>query len=207
MSREPLVHFLCLGGLVFAYFAATAEPERELGSNVISISATELERSALAWTQRWKRPPSAEELRGIVSEMVREEVLYREALALGLDRDDVVIRRLMRQKFEFVTQDLAFDAEPDEPTLRVFHKASSDRYSRAAELTFSQILFSPDRRGPAAEADALQALSDLKAAAGPEAANLLGDGGSLAPDYSGLADFDRRVQRVVEGQEDRCSAG
>jgi parvulin-like peptidyl-prolyl isomerase len=129
-------------------------------------------------------------LQGLIDELVRDEVLYREALALGLDRDDVVIRRLLRQKFEFVTQDLAVDPEPAEDVLRAFYDEHAERYTRAAELSFSQIMFSPDRRGPAAEADAAKALEALQTGSGREAADTLGDGGALAPHYDNLADYE-----------------
>lgn len=191
LALEPMIHFLLLGGAIFAWFGVFAEtPPYSPNENRIVISSDVLERATVAWTQRWSRPPDAEEMRGIVNELVREEVLYREALALGLDRDDVVIRNLLRQKFEFVTQDLGFDAEPDEAVLRAFHAQHADRYSQAASLSFSQILFSLDKRGPTAEADARAALADLRTATAPDAAEVLGDGGALAPSYQEIADFE-----------------
>jgi peptidyl-prolyl cis-trans isomerase C len=191
LVQEPLIHFLLLGGAIFVWFGIVAGPAPSLPQESrIVISSAMLERAALAWTQRAKRPPDAQELQGIVNEIVREEVLYREALALGLDRDDVVIRSLLRQKFEFVTQDLGFDAEPEEAVLRAFYAEHADRYSQAASLSFSQILFSEDKRGPAAEGDARRAFSDLQTATTPDAADVLGDGGALAPAYQDLADFE-----------------
>ena len=191
LALEPMIHFLLLGGAIFAWFEVFADPApNSPAENRIVISSDVLERATLSWTQRWSRPPDAEEMRGIVSELVREEVLYREALALGLDRDDVVIRNLLRQKFEFVTQDLGFDAEPDEAVLRAFYTQHADRYSQAASLSFSQIFFSLDKRGPTAEADARAALADLRTATAPDAAEVLGDGGVLAPSYQDIADFE-----------------
>lgn len=191
LAFEPMIHFLLLGGAIFAWFEILAEPAPySPKENRIVISSDVLERATLSWSQRWSRPPDAEEMRGIVNELVREEVLYREALALGLDRDDVVIRNLLRQKFEFVTQDLGFDAKPDEAVLRAFHAEHADRYSQAASLSFSQILFSQDKRGPTAEADARAALADLRRATAPDAADVLGDGGALAPSYQDIADFE-----------------
>jgi hypothetical protein len=122
----------------------------------------------------------------LIDEAIREQVLYREALAIGLDRDDVVIRRHLRQKYEFLTQDLAFETEPDEATLRAYHEAHADRYSGAGRLTFSQILFSTDRRGASAEADAVQTLADLQSATEPHAADLLGDATSLPSSFEAL---------------------
>jgi hypothetical protein len=156
------------------------------------ISAAEVERLAVAWAQRWQRPPNEDELAGMVREAIREQVLYREAMALGLDRDDVVIRRHLRQKYEFVTQDLAYDTDPDEATLRAYFNAHPDRYAQSAQVSFTHILFSTDRRGAAAEADAVQALADLQAATGPEDAELLGDATSLP------SGFERMIAIEVE---------
>jgi len=179
LLREPLVHFTLLAG---ALFVVLSEPDTSADvpdDRRIVISTAEVERMAVAWTQRWQRPPSEGELAGMVREAIREQVLYREAMALGLDRDDVVIRRHLRQKYEFVTQDLAYDIEPDEATLRAYFDAQADRYAKSAQLSFSHILFNTDRRGASAETDAAQALADLQTASGPEAADLLGDARSL----------------------------
>lgn len=185
--REPLVQFALLAGLLFVVLSEPDAVEYSPDDRRIVISAAEVERLAVAWTQRWQRPPSEEELAGMVREAIREQVLYREAMALGLDRDDVVIRRHLRQKYEFVTQDLAYDTDPDEVTLRAYYEAQPDRYARSAQLSFSQILFSTDRRGAAAEADAAQALADLQAATGPEAADLLGDATSLPSGFEKIS--------------------
>lgn len=182
LVREPLVHFALLAGLLFVVLSEPDAVEYVPDDRRIVISAAEVERLAVAWTQRWQRPPSEDELAGMVREAIREQVLYREAMALGLDRDDVVIRRHLRQKYEFVTQDLAYDTEPNEATLRAHYDAHPDRYVQSAQVSFTHILFSKDRRGAAAEADAAQALADLQAATDPEAADLLGDATSLPPD-------------------------
>jgi len=183
LVREPLVHFALLAGLLFVVLPEPDAAEYVPDDRRIVISSAEVGRLTSAWTQRWQRPPSEDELAGMVREAIREQVLYREALALGLDRDDVVIRRHLRQKYEFVTQDLAYDTDPDEAVLRAYYDARPDRYAQSAQVSFSQILFSTDRRGAAAGADAAQALADLQAAAGPEAADLLGDATSLPPDF------------------------
>jgi hypothetical protein len=187
LLREPLVHFTLLAGLLFVLLSEPNAPENVPEASRIVIPAAEVDRMAVAWTQRWQRPPSKDELAGMVREAVREQVLYREAMALGLDRDDVVIRRHLRHKYEFVTQDLAYDTDPDEATLRAYYDAQPDRYAQSAQLSFSHILFSTDRRGAAAEADATQALADLQAAKGPEAADLLGDPTSLPPGFEKIS--------------------
>lgn len=210
LLREPLVHFALLAGLVFVALSEPDTPKGVPDDNRIVISAAEVDRLALAWTQRWQRPPSEDEFGGMVREAIREQVLYREAMALGLDRDDVVIRRHLRQKFEFVTQDLAYDTDPDEATLRAYYEAQPDRYAQSAQVSFSHILFSTDRRGAAAEADAAQALADLQSATGPETADQLGDATSLPPGFEKISaveveamfgpDFAAWVLRQEEGR-------
>ncbi len=185
--REPLVHFAVLAAVLFAILSEPDAPDTASDDSRIVISGAEVERMALSWTQRWQRPPSEDELTGLVREAIREQVLYREAMALGLDRDDVVIRRHLRQKYEFVTQDLAYETDPDEATLRAFYDAQPDRYAQSAQVSFSQILFSTDRRGATAETDAALALADLRTATAPEAADLLGDATSLPSGFEGMS--------------------
>jgi len=186
LLREPLLHFLLLGGLIFAVLFEEEAPGTASVENQILIEAAEVERMAAAWEQRWQRPPSEAELSGLIGEAVREQVLYREALTLGLDRDDVVVRRHLRQKYEFLTQDLAYDTDPDDATLRAYFEAQGDRYAQSARVSFHQVLFSPTRRGAQAEIDAVQTLADLKWATEPGTAETLGDITSLPSDLVGL---------------------
>lgn len=187
LLREPLIHFTIIAGLLFGLLSEPYAAETGAHGTRIVISSGEVERLAAAWAQRWSRPPSEAELAALVREAIREQVLYREAVALGLDRDDVVIRRHLRQKYEFVTQDLAYDTEPDEATLRAFYEVQPDRYEQAAQVSFTHILFSTDRRGAAAEAEAMQALADLQTATVPEAVDLLGDATSLPSGFEQMS--------------------
>lgn len=198
LLREPLLHFLILGGLIFGFLAEANTPESADAENRIVISGPEVERMVLVWTQRWQRPPSEAELAGMIREAVREQVLYREALALGLDRNDVVVRRHLRQKYEFLTQDLAYDTNPDDATLRTYYEARADRYTLSAKVSFRHILFSPTRRGPSAEADAVQALADLQGVTEPQAADRLGDATSLP---SGYDDLDANEVEAIFGSD------
>ncbi|GGO37469.1 hypothetical protein GCM10010991_33160 [Gemmobacter aquaticus] len=184
IMREPLLHFLLLGALIFGVMSEEDAPDAADARDRIVISGAEVERMSAAWTQRWQRPPNEAELAGMISEAVREQVLYREALALGLDRDDVVVRRHLRQKYEFLTQDLAYNTDPDDAMLRAHYDAHADQYTQSTRISFHHILFSPSRRGPKAEADAAQALADLQFATGPEGAEMLGDPTSLPPGFA-----------------------
>ena len=188
--REPLVHFALLGCLIFGFLGGGEQEGTVEAENQIVISSAEVQRIADAWAKKWQRPPNEQELGGLIREAIREQVLYREALALGLDRDDVVIRRHLRQKYEFVTQDLAYDTEPDDDTLRAYHAAQPDRYAAPAVLSFRHILFDPDRRGAAVAGDAAQVLADLQTASDPLATDQLGDATALPADFDRISDLE-----------------
>ncbi len=190
LLREPLLHFLVIGGVIFAFLSTEAPSDPVDGGMQIVISSADVDRMATAWAQRWQRPATAAEMDGMLREAVREQVLYREALSLGLDRDDVVIRRHLRQKYEFLTQDLAYDANPDDATLRAYYEAKAERYTRPGSLSFSQILFSTDRRGQTAETDAVQALAQLQGATAPDTGATLGDATGLPPSVENLGASD-----------------
>ncbi len=106
LLREPLLHFLAIGGLIFLLFAA-ADDTRETPADVIVITPERIDQLAAGFSSVWNRLPTDDELDALIEEHVRGEVYYREALALGLDRNDAVVRRRLRQKMEFLTDSLA----------------------------------------------------------------------------------------------------
>jgi hypothetical protein len=110
----------------------------------------------------------ADELRGLVNDHLREEVLHREALALGLDRDDTIVRRRMAQKMEFLTQDIAAAAEPDDAALRKYFEEHAARYAKAARVSFRHVYFNRERRGARMETDVREALAALAQGANEE---------------------------------------
>ena len=112
LLRDPLLHFVILGAALFGVYAQVTGLVSSGDVRRIEIDPPQIEFLAGAFERQWGRPPTPQELRGLIDSRVREEVLYREALAVGLDRDDVVVRRRMVQKMEFLTQDLALLADP-----------------------------------------------------------------------------------------------
>ncbi len=181
LVREPLVHFLLIGAAIFGLFTMM-NGSGEAGSQArITIPAAEVEQLASIWEQRWKRQPTDKELAGLIEERVREEVYYREALALGLDRDDVQIRRLMQRKLEFITDNVVRPPEPSAADLVAYYEANADRYGKPSLLSFTQIYFAADRRGRAAEKDARAVLARLNGGRDEDAALTEGDG-QLFPD-------------------------
>jgi len=160
--REPLLHFLLLGALVFAAYGVLNPEASRVRDNVIRVSAGTVERLSDAWRKQWQRVPTESELAGLVEGHIREEVLYREALAMGLDRDDVVIRRRLAQKMDFLTEDLAERSKPTDSQLREFFAANTSLFSEPAQITFSHVYFNSDERGAAALEQAKQLAARLR---------------------------------------------
>ena len=159
---EPLHHFLLLGVGIFALYAWLGGGDAKAPERRIVVSAADAAQMAELWAKRWSRPPTPRELRGLVDARVREEVLYREALALGLDRDDTIVRRRLAQKMEFLFEDLGGRMEPSEEELRAYLAEHRDRFREPARLTLSHVYVSLDRRGEAAEPDAERILATLR---------------------------------------------
>jgi len=185
--REPLVHFVVLGGALFL-IAGGGEDER--APERIVISAGQVQNLAAVFERTWQRPPSEAELEGLIQDRINEEVMAREARALGPDRDDTVIRRRLRQKMEFVAQDLARPASADDAELQAYLEAHPERFTLPARLSFAHVFLSRERRGADLEADAARLLERLNA--GPPAADPgdLGDPSLLEPAYDDLSTTD-----------------
>jgi hypothetical protein len=183
-KKEPLVHFLLLGALLFGLSAVLGD--RTAGAEVDKITVTEddIRWLSSAWARQWRRPPTREELDGLIRNHIREEILYREALDMGLDRDDTIIRRRLVQKIEFLTEDLIDQIDPSEDELRDYFDENLDTYRIPERRTFTHIYFSVDRRGDDAPADAEAELSRLRARSQPpERAPELGDRFMMQYDY------------------------
>ncbi|MCZ6890548.1 MAG: peptidyl-prolyl cis-trans isomerase, partial [Gammaproteobacteria bacterium] len=138
--REPLVHFLAIGAGLFLVYAIV-QPHSPTADSRINIDRYELQRLAALWQAQWKRPPTQDELTRLVADRVREEVLYREALALNLDENDVLVRRRLAQKLEMALNDVAALVEPADEDLRRYFDAHAQRYVEPAELTLTHRFF------------------------------------------------------------------
>jgi peptidyl-prolyl cis-trans isomerase C len=169
LLKEPLLHFLLLGALIFALNGwRNHEKAAELSRDRIEVTASTITWLREGFTRQWHRAPDADELRGLVNDHLREEVLYREALAMGLDRDDSIVRRRMAQKMEFLTQDIAAAVEPDDAALRKYFEQNATRYTKAGRVSFRHVFFSKERRGAKADAEAREALAALAQGASDE---------------------------------------
>jgi peptidyl-prolyl cis-trans isomerase C len=160
--REPLVHFLALGLALFAvYGAANRGPARAPKSNQIELTFDDLRQLQIGFAPKWQRPPTQEEMVALVEARIREEILYREALAMGLDKDDTIVKRRMVQKMEFLAEDVSGAREPKSDELRAWFEKNPGRFARPGLVTFRHLYFSPDRRGARAHDDAAQMLGKL----------------------------------------------
>jgi hypothetical protein len=183
--REPLLHFAVLGAALFLLYRLVAGEEQ--APDEIVITARAIEGLAEGFGRVWQRPPTRSELSGLIEEQIREEVFYREAVKAGLDRDDSIVRRRLRQKMEFLAEDLGGAAEPGEAELETFFEQNADKYRAPARLTFTHVYLSPDRRGDALERDAREMLARLSAARTPDAGAKSGDPSTLPESFESIA--------------------
>ncbi len=227
LLREPLFHFLLIGALLFVVFALRQSPQTE-SANRIVVDAGQIEQLAAQFQRTWMRPATPRELDGLVESLVRDEVYYREALALGLDKDDPVMRRRMRQKLEFIFEDLTAET-PTEEQLSVYLEENSDYFRIEPRVSFQQLYLNPDNRvdpvgdaarllvsleegaSPATAGDPSLLPSELTRASTSEIARSFGrefadevskmpPGGWLGPVYSGLGVHVVRVTHREEGR-------
>ncbi|HEY6354859.1 MAG TPA: peptidylprolyl isomerase, partial [Burkholderiaceae bacterium] len=160
--REPLVHFLLLGGALFGVYgyvergAAGVETSQQ-----IRLSYDDLSQMVLLYQAQWRRDPTPAELNQLVENRVQAEVLYREGLALGLDKDDEIVKRRMAQKMQFLAEDVAAAREPTSDELRSWYEKHRDAFAQSPRVSFRHLYFSPDRRGARARDDAVAALVKL----------------------------------------------
>ena len=160
LIREPLLHFAVLGAALFAAYTLFRPASSD--SSAIVVSGDRIAAIVARFRGTWQRPPSREELDALIDSYVREEVFYREGLALGLDRDDLVVRNRVKQKMEVLGED-AMAAEPSEADLQKYLDEHREVFAIPAALSFEQVYFDPDRHGDQLERDVRQSLAALRA--------------------------------------------
>jgi peptidyl-prolyl cis-trans isomerase C len=161
-AREPLLHFLVIGAALFVIYhwlnssAANSDTSRR-----IELTNDDIRQLEISWTAQWQRPPTPKEMHNLVEDKVRQEILYREALALGLDRDDTIVKRRLAQKMEFLTDDVSALRDPSLDELKKWYAKNGSQFSLASRITFRHLYFSPDKRGAQARDAAASALAKL----------------------------------------------
>jgi len=159
--REPLLHFLLLGTLLFVVNAFWDQWFPAQGNIVINEGRVRM--LAENFRRTWQRPPTASELDGLIEEQIRDEVLTREAQRLGLDRDDTVIRRRLRQKIEIITEEAAASVQPTDAQLQDYLNQHAENFRGESRTAFTQIFLDPSKRGDRLDADAKILLDRLRA--------------------------------------------
>jgi hypothetical protein len=166
LIREPLLHFLLIGVALFMLYGALNRGRSDAPRDIV-VSEARVEALAESFATVWMRPPTPEEIKGLIDDHIAEEIYYREAIAMGLDQDDTVIRRRLRQKIEFISEDAATATEPTDAELRTYLAAHPEKFLEPAELTFVQVYFSTEQRGDQARPSAERLLAELQAGRGP----------------------------------------
>jgi parvulin-like peptidyl-prolyl isomerase len=164
LLKEPLLHFLLAGAGLFAAYTwmnRTVEKPSVGKTPQIQVSAGDVQWLVENWTTQWQRPPTQEELRGLVVDYLNEQLLAREARALGLEDNDVIIRRRLAQKLTFLIDDTLRRADPSDDELQQFYDTNAQRFRSGGRISFAHIYFSPQRRADA-RLDATAALKQLE---------------------------------------------
>lgn len=173
LFKEPLVHFLLIGAALFLLYGwrgnPTPLPGRQSGSEAAKIVVTQdaIGQMKNQFGKTWQRPPTEEEFKSLFEDFVRNEIYYREAIAIGLDRDDAVIKQRLRQRMEFIFEDITARAEPTDEDLKAFMKKHPEQYFVDPRVSFRHVYVNVDKRGKSADADARRILGQLNEGAHP----------------------------------------
>ncbi len=184
LLREPLLHFAAIGALLFAAYAII--PGQRTSPAEIVVTRGKIDQLASGFTKIWQRPPTESELKGLIDDWVREEIAVREATAMGLDRDDTVIRRRLRQKLEFLSDDVAAETAPTDDDLKAYLAAHPEKFRVERRFSFHQIYLNPQRHEhdlPTRLAAVQQALNRPVT---DDAIEALGDPSLLEPRFENL---------------------
>jgi hypothetical protein len=166
LLRDPLLHFIIIGGVLVALFRLTDSGGQRSPEEIV-VTAAQIASLKAAFAQSWGREPTAEEAENLVAEHIRDEVFYREAVAMGLDKDDAVIRRRLRQKMEFVA-DVATEAEPTEAELKAYVAENEEKFRTEPAYFFTHVFFNQEG-GTSPDLEELDALlKTLNDGANPE---------------------------------------
>lgn len=163
--REPLFHFLLIGLALFLWYGRVApgsDPKQ------IVVGQAQVDTIARQFEATWRRPPTPEELRGLIDAYIRDEIMYREGEALGLDRDDPVIKRRIRQKLEVLSEETSARTLPAQADLAAYLEAHPDTFRQPAVVTFEQILVAPAGSDAKVDAGLASARRALELGTAPE---------------------------------------
>ena len=192
--RQPLLHFLLLGALLFALYSRIGNEDASGPTREIVITPGRIQTLTDTFEKVWQRPPSDEELDGLINEFITEEIFYREALTIGLDQDDTIVRRRMRQKMEFITADFTGQIGPTEEDLLHYLETNKDSYRIEPILSFKQVFLNPDGHRNSIEREVESVLATLNSQIHPANLDKIGDRIMLDSQFenAGLREIERQ---------------
>ncbi|NNF47237.1 MAG: peptidyl-prolyl cis-trans isomerase [Desulfofustis sp.] len=158
---EPLVHFLLIGALLFLGFSVFRASDESMDTTIV-VTDNDIKVLKADFERTWQRPPREAELEGLLEEKIREEIAYREGLALGLDRDDPYIRRRLRMKLELLLEDISAQASPGDEELQKFLEENREKFRQEPRYSLYQVYLNPSQRKETLQKDAEELLQRLK---------------------------------------------
>jgi len=193
LLKEPLFQFLLLGAAIYGAYGLYGPPEESSDERTVIVDKNRIDSIITQWDSRWKRPPTRQELDGIINAYVREEILYRKAVEIGLNEDDPITRRRLAQKLEFLTKNIALLKKPEDGELEQYFKDNIDLFRAPDLISFYHVFIDPDARGNATLDDAAKLMEDLQKAGAPDSnAAAAGDRFMLENKYSQASKLDVR---------------
>ena len=183
LLKEPVVQFLLIGSSFFVANGLIAPAESDGLNRAITVTDEQASAMVSTFARTWRRSPTEREIQSLIDDHIRTEVYVREAMRLGLDQNDTIIRRLLRQKMEFLN-DSEFQAQsPTATDLRAYFDANPDQYREDARVSFQQVFLDPERRGDALVGDATTLLDQLNGDSPPTTLAGFGDPIDLATSW------------------------
>jgi peptidyl-prolyl cis-trans isomerase C len=164
-KQNTALHILGLGLLLgVVLLVAKGPPTTGDEERLVVVTANDLAQLRVGFMRTWQREPTQMELQRELEKFIREEVLYREALARGYDRDDLVVRRAMQRKMEFLAQSQVANEPPTDEEIQAYFALRQERYRTPTVISFAQVYFNPEGREGGAERDAIEALEGIRRA-------------------------------------------
>ncbi len=158
---EPLTQFLMIGALVFGLWSWLDRSPPAQDEEVIEIGPGRIAQLHETFRRSWQRPPTEQELSGLIDAFVKEEIFYREGVKMGLDRDDTVLRRRMQQKMEFLMEPDEADLTATDEQLETYLSENAQAFRMPMRIAFRHVFFDPARHGDRLEMDMAELLERL----------------------------------------------
>jgi peptidyl-prolyl cis-trans isomerase C len=188
LLREPLLYFLLIGAALFIIY--DLQNENVSNNKRIVISEVQVDHLITLWEKNRQRLPTQVELQGMIEQQIREEVMYREALAMGLDKNDRIVRRRLAQKVEFISADLATLVEPTDAELQDYLATNSEQFILPARINFEHVYINTSKHKNNVEAYAKRLLNELTQASSDVDINTIGDSLLLDQQYEKQTEHD-----------------